>query len=114
MCSYVNDNWNDRSAIHLAAYLLWRINWIHPFADGNGRTARTVSYLVLNIKLKSLLPGSPTIPDQIASNKQPYYDALEHADDLWKSGFVGLSKMEEMLDAMLAQQLLSATQQASL
>lgn len=40
MCRYVNDHWDDRNAVHLAAYLLWRMNWIHPFADGNGRTAR--------------------------------------------------------------------------
>ncbi|MGH7294224.1 MAG: Fic family protein, partial [Polyangiaceae bacterium] len=27
-------------AINAAAYALWRFNWIHPFAGGNGRTAR--------------------------------------------------------------------------
>ena len=37
MCSYVNDHWEDQNATHLAAYVLWRMNWIHPFADGNGR-----------------------------------------------------------------------------
>src|SRR5262245_61685659 len=37
MCSYVNDNWN-KSALHLSAYVMWRLNWIHPFAGGNGRT----------------------------------------------------------------------------
>ena len=58
MCGYVNENWH-MSAIHLAAYLLWRMNWIHPFADGNGRTARVVSYVVLSVKLDSLLPGAP-------------------------------------------------------
>ena len=40
MCDYVNDRWHDATAIHLASYLMWRLNWIHPFADGNGRTAR--------------------------------------------------------------------------
>jgi len=35
MCDYVNDNF-DKPPVHLAAYLLWRINWIHPFDDGNG------------------------------------------------------------------------------
>jgi hypothetical protein len=35
----------DATAIHLAAYLMWRLNWIHPFADGNGRTARMTSYV---------------------------------------------------------------------
>jgi fido (protein-threonine AMPylation protein) len=34
----------------------------HPFADGNGRTARAVAYVVLGIKLDSLLSGAPTIP----------------------------------------------------
>jgi Fic family protein len=37
LCEYVNENWN-LSAAHLAAYVLWKMNWIHPFADGNGRT----------------------------------------------------------------------------
>jgi len=49
-CDYVNENWN-KSAIHLAAYALWRLNWIHPFTDGNGRTARAVSYLILCVRL---------------------------------------------------------------
>jgi Fic family protein len=76
----VNDHWSSTSAVHLAAYVLWKLNWIHPFADGNGRTARAVAYVVLSIKLDSLLPGAPTIPEQIAGNKRPYYEALEVAD----------------------------------
>jgi Fic family protein len=84
LCEYVNDNWSTESALHLAAYVLWRLNWVHPFADGNGRTARTVSYVVLSVKLDSILPGVPTIPDQIASDKTPYYRALEAADSAWK------------------------------
>ncbi len=74
LCDYVNDNWG-LSAVHLAAYVLWKLNWIHPFADGNGRTARAVSYVVFSVKLDSLLPGSPTIPEQIAGDKKPYYKA---------------------------------------
>jgi Fic family protein len=113
MCDYVNSNWH-MSPIYLAAYILWRMNWIHPFADGNGRTARVVSYVVLSIKLDSLLPGSPTIPDLIAADKTPYYSALEGADDSWKRGIVAVSDMEKMLEWMLAQQLLSATEEAAL
>lgn len=113
MCAYVNDNWH-MSAIHLAAYLLWRMNWIHPFADGNGRTARIVSYLVLSVKLHSLLPGAPTIPDLIAADKTPYYKALEGADDSWKRGIVAVADMEAMLESMLAIQLLKATEEAAL
>ncbi|WP_271571569.1 Fic family protein [Bradyrhizobium sp. CCBAU 11386] len=85
LCDYINDNWS-MSAVHLAAYVLWRLNWIHPFADGNGRTARAVSYVVMSIKLDSLLPGAPTIPEQIAGNKKPYYDALEAADQRLTEG----------------------------
>ena len=106
LCSYVNENWESRDALHLAAYLLWKLNWIHPFADGNGRTARAVSYLVMSIKLDTLLPGTPTIPEQIANDKGPYYDALEAADVEWFKGTVGVTKLERMLEAMLQRQLL--------
>lgn len=41
LCDYVNDHWDDRSAFHLAAYVMWRLNWIHPFVDGTaGRHER--------------------------------------------------------------------------
>jgi Fic family protein len=112
MCEYVNDNW-VRSAVHLAAYVLWKMNWIHPFADGNGRTARAVSYVVLSIKLDSLLPGTPTIPEQIASNKDPYYYALEDADKIWASGKLDVSALEELLGDMLARQLVNAAKEAT-
>jgi hypothetical protein len=32
LCDYVNDHWDSSSPIHLAAYVMWRLNWIHPFA----------------------------------------------------------------------------------
>src|SRR5215831_1331534 len=51
LCDYVNANWMKATPIHLAAYVMWRLNWIHPFVDGNGRTSRTISYLVLCVKL---------------------------------------------------------------
>jgi Fic family protein len=113
MCEYVNDHWRDGSALHLGAYVLWKLNWIHPFADGNGRTARALSYVVLSIKLDGLLPGKDTIPDQIAANKTPYYDALEKADEAWKKhGKVDVSDVEQLLASKLATQLVEAAKQA--
>lgn len=50
-CEYMNANWHETVPFHLAAYSMWRMNWIHPFADGNGRTSRALSYLILLIKL---------------------------------------------------------------
>lgn len=99
LCDYVHENWN-RSPIHLAAYALWRMNWIHPFTDGNGRTARAVSYLILSVKLGYRLPGTRTIPEKIAADKTPYYRALEAAD----AG--DLRPLEDLLSTLLAKQLL--------
>ena len=39
MCDYVNDNWK-RTAIHLAAYAMWRLNWISVCAAIVVRHAR--------------------------------------------------------------------------
>lgn len=111
LCEYVNSNWN-KSAVHLAAYVLWKMNWIHPFADGNGRTARAVSYVVLSVKLDSLLPGTPTIPEQIAINKIPYYEALERADEAWTSEKIDVSALEQLVGGMLAHQLINAAREA--
>jgi fido (protein-threonine AMPylation protein) len=33
--SFLHENWLHLSATHLAAYGLWRLNWIHPFIEGN-------------------------------------------------------------------------------
>lgn len=104
-CEYVNSNRN-KSAIHLAAYALWRLNWIHPFADGNGRTARIVSYMLLCNGLGFRVPGTKTIPEQIAENKAPYYRALEEADHAFSAGLIDVSAMETLLEEKLASQLL--------
>jgi len=105
ICDYVNDHWNDSTPIHLASYVMWRLNWIHPFADGNGRTSRIVSYAVLSIRAGSILPGTPTIPDQIVDNRKPYFDALDAADLAFREGKIDVTKMEELLGALLARQL---------
>ncbi len=112
LCEYVNANFDCRSALHLAAYVMWRINWIHPFDDGNGRTARAASYFVLCVKLRNRLPGKPTIPDLIAEQKPPYYESLEAADAAWADGRLNLDALEALLEAHLAAQLVSAVEEA--
>ena len=100
------DNWSARSPIHLSAYVMWRLNWIHPFFGGNGRTSRAVSYLVLLAKLGYVLPGVLSIPEQIVTNRQPYYQALDDADLRWhRKQVVDVSKMEELISQMLLIQL---------
>ena len=87
-CSEINARTSAESALHAAAYALWRLNWIHPFADGNGKTARAIMYAVLCGGLGQMLPGETAIPDRIARNKFPYWDGLVAADKAWKTGTV--------------------------
>ena len=112
MCDYVNHNAGS-PPIHLAAYTMWRINWIHPFSDGNGRTARALSYAVLCIRVGYRLPGTNTIPDQIAADKFPYYDALEAADTGFAGGQVDVTKLESLMAKLLAVQLMEVHRQAT-
>jgi hypothetical protein len=106
LCAYVNQHWSDQDAVELAAYALWRLNWIHPFQDGNGRTARALSYIVLSIRLGTLLPGSPTIPEQILQHRGDYYDALSEADKHYEEhGTVDVGSLKRLLRAMLLRQL---------
>jgi Fic family protein len=93
---------------------MWKLNWIHPFSGGNGRTSRAASYLVLCAKLGYRLPGTQTIPEQIVANRQPYYAALDAADAACSRNTIDLSVMEQLLSDMLANQLASVIDAASL
>lgn len=117
MCDYVNDSWQDRSAVHLAAFIMWRLNWIHPFTDGNGRTSRATSYLVMCIRSGILFPGKKSIPEQIVENRGPYYDALEAADQRYVVGERYsediVETMESLIGGMLASQLTGVLEEAT-
>ena len=113
MCDYITSVWETALAIDLAAYVMWRINWIHPFFGGNGRTARSVAHLVLCAKLGFLPRGKETIPELIAANRGPYYSALRSADAAWLRGELDLQDMREMLSSVLAEQLLRFYTQAT-
>jgi Fic family protein len=105
MCDYVNENWASATPVHLAAYLMWRLNWIHPFVDGNGRTSRIISYVTLCMRLGFRLPGTMTIPEQIENDRSPYFRALDQADAAYKSGEIDVSGMETVIEGLLAKQL---------
>ena len=112
MCRHVRDNW-DKPPIHLASYLMWRVNWIHPFFGGNGRTARAVSYLILCTRLGFRLPGERTVPDLIVANREPYQAALKSADTAWEQRRLHLSKMEKLMSDLLGKQLVHVHDRAT-
>ena len=65
----------------LAAYALWGINYIHPFVNGNGRTARAVCYFLICTKLGGILPGKIILPELLRDrHRAGYVRALQAAD----------------------------------
>ena len=70
LCDYVNDN-QDRSAIHLASYVMWRLNWIHPFADGNGRTTRVTSFVVMCVRVGYRVPDHKPCQNSLPPTEGP-------------------------------------------
>jgi Fic family protein len=92
---------------------MWRLNWVHPFSGGNGRTSRAISYLVLCARLGYRLVGTDTIAERIVANRQPYYSALDAADAAYANGNMDVSAMEALLGRMLAVQLSSVLTDAA-
>lgn len=93
---------DPRDPISKAAYTLWRVNWIHPFPGGNGRTARALTYFQLCIDFTRMLreegklsaeeyfmiPGTPSLPTVISAMRERYIAALQVADTTF--GWTGL------------------------
>lgn len=103
----LSDIWSS-SPIVVAAYALWRVNWVHPFKNGNGRTARAFAYACLCLKYGFLLPGTKTVIDLIMGNRPAYQDALRTADTSFEQGGkADLAQMEGFLMDLLVEQLRS-------
>src|SRR6185312_14080116 len=97
LISAVHENWLEWSPTELAAYALWRLLWIHPFVEGNGRTARAACYYLLCVRNGMLLPGTKTVPELIRDDRQPYCEALRRADAAWSEGNLDFSELEAYL-----------------
>lgn len=104
-CNFVNDRRAVSDTIFVAAFIMWRVAWIHPFDDGNGRTARAVSYLVMSQRLGEELPGVRPVPHRLKYAPRAYVRALEEADRAWVSGVVDVSSLEKLIEFYLIAQL---------
>jgi Fic family protein len=100
----VNRHWDNTDPIGLAAFVLWQLNRIHPFINGNGRTARAASYLVLCLKFKQWLPGTTILPELIRRDRDDYVAALKVADQT-----ANLNPLHALLQKLLAEQIESAS-----
>ena len=82
MVDMVNRRWESTDAVQLSTYALWRLNYIHPFVNGNGRTARAICFFVLCAKYKRLFKGPQSLPQLLRNQeyRQRYYDGLADAD----------------------------------
>ena len=106
----VNRSWEQSDPVALTAFVLWRLNHIHPFINGNGRTARAASYFVLCVKSGVWLPGTTILPELICRDRDEYVLALQRVDASLSQGPFDLSPLHELLSRLIAEQL--ATQQA--
>lgn len=88
----VNRHWEAADAIYLTAFVLWKLNYIHPFINGNGRTARAAAHYVLCLKAGGWLPGQPILPELLRLNRPEYVLALQAADASLANGPVDRSQ----------------------
>ncbi|MFZ1922706.1 MAG: Fic family protein, partial [Xanthobacteraceae bacterium] len=105
LISTIHENWFTWTATELAAYGLWRLNWIHPFIEGNGRTARATCYYLLCAKSEVLLRGKRIVPERIRDNRNGYVAGLQAADRAWHEGNLDFSVLETYLAELLEAQL---------
>lgn len=110
-CQYVNTMWDQKDLVHLSAFCLWRLNWIHPFKNGNGRTSRAISYLVLNMRHGQILPAREMVVKAIVENKLEYHAVLRMADTIFSATNdieKSIAPVEAFLTKLLIAQIRSA------
>ena len=92
----------------LAAYGAWRLAWIHPFQDGNGRTANALAYILICARAGAWLPGKKILPLRIIEARDEQYAALAEADRAWEQGRLDITALERLYDRLLDEQLAEA------
>ena len=103
-----NRNWETTDPVVLGAFVLWRLNHIHPFINGNGRTARATCYFVICVKVGGWLPGTTILPELIRREHKDYVAALQHADASMKTGTLDLGPLHALLTKLLEEQIKAA------
>jgi Fic family protein len=104
----VNRSWATTDPLVLATFVLWRLNYIHPFINGNGRTARATCYFVLCLSAGYWLPGTTILPELIRRERDAYCTALADVDASFAAGNLDLSPLHALLAKLLTEQMATA------
>lgn len=110
----LHKNWAKWTPFEASAYTLWGVNHVHPFCEGNGRTARALSYYVLCLKLGQWLPGSTTVLELIRLQHREYYcDILQRMHDGRQrpSMMTDLAEMTTLITNLVREQVAIAQQE---
>lgn len=105
----VNRIWENTDVLVLAAFVLWKLNHIHPFINGNGRTARATSYFVLCVKHGGWLPGATILPELLRRERDRYVKALQKVDASHAAGALDLTELHILICELIDEQMKSAT-----
>ena len=114
MDDFVNDvnlHWNETDPFFLSAFVLWKLNYIHPFINGNGRTARACCYYVLCVKAGGWITGNPILPELLRQHRQDYVAALRYADSrLAQQASIedSLKPLSDLIRRLLSMQIANA------
>jgi hypothetical protein len=105
----VNRHWDSIDPVLLTCFVLWRLNYIHPFINGNGRTARAAAYFVLCLKMGGPLPGTVILPELLRKYRDEYVVCLKHADQVrLADGNPDLGPLHQLVSRCLDEQLATA------
>ena len=106
----LHQNWAIWNEMQTAAYALWGVCHVHPFWDGNGRTARALCYFVLCRKLGLLPRGRIAFIELIKEAEHDRYcQILQRMHEAKQPDMTtDLQEMALFLDEMLLKQVTTA------
>ena len=107
----LHTEWARFDPLEAAGYALWGVNHVHPFCDGNGRTARALMYYVLCKKADQWLPGTTNIMELIRNDTHDEMcSIMQHMHDSKKPGTMetDLVPITNFLNGLVLRQLATA------